>query len=156
MTETPIADKGSYETMMKTLMELKRYFEGDRSEITNNSEAHEMLINTISEVTPNHRFYRSVKSVTTSREIKAGEELTTKYSLYNPKNDSSYRPLDGRLTIKESGIEGLGVFAKEDIPEGEWLGLYHIHDHRFNESIIRTTLGGYINHSEKPNLKVNE
>ena len=30
-----------------------------------------------------------------------------------------YKPLPDSLTIKASGIEGLGLFAKKNIPEGK-------------------------------------
>ena len=60
----------------------------------------------------------------------------------------NYRPLPDNLTIKPSNIEGLGVFATETIKEGTDLGITHlIH----NDDIFRTPLGGFLNHSDKPN-----
>jgi len=64
-----------------------------------------------------------------------------------------YKPLDDRLTIKSSGIDGLGLFASEDISVGENLGVSHVYDERFTNQFIRTPLGGFINHSDTPNLK---
>lgn len=64
-----------------------------------------------------------------------------------------YKPLDDRLTIKSSTIDGLGLFAKEEIAVGENLGISHIYDERFTNQFIRTPLGGFINHSDAPNLK---
>ena len=64
-----------------------------------------------------------------------------------------YKPLDDRLTIKPSGIDGLGLFAEEDLAVGENLGVSHIYDERFKNKFIRTPLGGFINHSDTPNLK---
>jgi len=64
-----------------------------------------------------------------------------------------YKPLDSRLTIKPSNIDGLGLFSTVDIEEGETLGLSHVYDERFKDQWIRTPLGGFINHSEEPNLK---
>lgn len=64
-----------------------------------------------------------------------------------------YKPLDDRLTIKSSEIDGLGLFATEDLPVGENLGISHIYDERFTNQFIRTPLGGFINHSDTPNLK---
>ena len=59
-----------------------------------------------------------------------------------------YKPLPDSLTIKTSGIEGLGLFAKKDIPEGTTLGISHL---KINSMLIRTPLGGFINHSDTPN-----
>jgi len=64
-----------------------------------------------------------------------------------------YKPLDDRLTIKSSTIEGLGLFATEELPVGENLGVSHVYDERFTNQFIRTPLGGFINHSDTPNLK---
>jgi len=60
-----------------------------------------------------------------------------------------YKPLPDSLTIKKSNIEGLGLFATKDIKKNTNLGMmYHVTE--FN-NIIRTPLGGFINHSNKPN-----
>jgi len=64
-----------------------------------------------------------------------------------------YKPLDSRVTIKPSNIEGLGLFALTDIEEGEVLGISHVYDERFKDQFIRTPLGGFINHSKEPNLE---
>jgi SET domain-containing protein len=64
---------------------------------------------------------------------------------------TSWRPLPDFLTIKESKIEGLGVFAKRDLPKGFDLGISHIFDERFPDGYIRLPLGGFINHHEIPN-----
>ena len=63
----------------------------------------------------------------------------------------TYRPLPSFLTIKDSEIEGLGLFATEEIYEDICLGTTHIFDIRFEDNLIRTPLGGYINHSDNPN-----
>lgn len=60
-----------------------------------------------------------------------------------------YKPLPYNLTIKDSKIEGLGLFAKEDISENITLGMSHILSS--NGSLTRTPLGGFYNHSNKPN-----
>ena len=62
----------------------------------------------------------------------------------------NYRPLPESLTIKPSSIEGLGLFATKTIPKNTDLGMIHF---TYGEIIIRTPLGGFINHSEKPNCK---
>lgn len=65
----------------------------------------------------------------------------------------TYRPLPEYLTIKPSKIEGLGLFTLSDIPEGATLGVSHVVDLETGE-INRTPLGGFVNHSEKPNCKI--
>jgi len=60
-----------------------------------------------------------------------------------------YKPLPESVTIKQSGINGLGLFAEQAIMQGTNLGMSHI---KVNENnIIRTPLGGFINHAEVPN-----
>ena len=59
----------------------------------------------------------------------------------------SYRPLPDNLELKPSSIHGYGVFAVEPISQGDYLGLSHINA----PELIRTPLGGYINHSMNPN-----
>ena len=67
-----------------------------------------------------------------------------------------YRPLPNSVTIKNSTIEGLGLFATEFIPKGTDLGMTHVYDQRFENGYIRLPLGGFFNHSENPNSKVVE
>ena len=59
-----------------------------------------------------------------------------------------YRPLPSSLTIQSSSVDGQGLFAKQDIPAKKNLGVTHI---KLGEKIIRTPLGGFINHSDNPN-----
>ena len=59
-----------------------------------------------------------------------------------------YKPLPDSLTIKQSGINGLGLFAQEGIAQGKNLGMTHI---KLNGNMVRTPLGGFINHSDTPN-----
>ena len=59
-----------------------------------------------------------------------------------------YKPLPESLTIKQSGINGLGLFAKEGIAQGTNLGMSHL---KIGDTIIRTPLGGFINHSNDDN-----
>jgi len=63
----------------------------------------------------------------------------------------SYRPLPNNVTIKNSEIEGLGLFATEDIPADTFLGVTHIANGDFEDGFIRTPLGGFYNHSDDPN-----
>ena len=63
-----------------------------------------------------------------------------------------YKPLPESLTIKQSGIDGLGLFADQKIMHGTNLGITHL---KIGDTIFRTPLGGFINHSNTPNcLKV--
>ena len=64
-----------------------------------------------------------------------------------------YRPLPSELTIKNSKIEGLGLFATVKINKNSFIGLTHIRDELFEGKYIRTPLGGFFNHSTKPNCK---
>ena len=65
----------------------------------------------------------------------------------------SYRPLPDNLTIKNSEIEGLGLFATQDIKTGVELGVTHYPEHFSNDGYIRTPLGGFYNHSDDPNCE---
>ncbi len=59
-----------------------------------------------------------------------------------------YKPLPDELTIKRSKVNGLGLFTEEDLPQGTNLGITHI---KIDNYIIRTPLGGFINHANDPN-----
>ena len=68
----------------------------------------------------------------------------------------TYKPLPDCLTIKNSEIEGLGLFAAEDIPAGTNLGVSHVRavdasQDNHEDYWERTPLGGFYNHSETPN-----
>ena len=66
---------------------------------------------------------------------------------YNP---FYYKPLPDEITIRESDIEGLGVFATMDIPAETDLGATHINVPMFY-GLIRTPIGGYLNHADSNN-----
>ena len=59
-----------------------------------------------------------------------------------------YKPLPSSLTIKASKVNGLGLFANEDIAQGTNLGMSHM---KIEDTIFRTPLGGFINHANEPN-----
>ena len=61
---------------------------------------------------------------------------------------SNYKALPYGLTIKESPIHGLGLFATEFIPMGTNLGRSHL---KLYTELIRTPLGAFYNHSDEPN-----
>lgn len=69
----------------------------------------------------------------------------------------TYRPLPDYLTIKPSKIEGIGLYTLVDIDKGICLGVSHIridkNKYPHVDEYVRTPLGGFINHSTKPNLK---
>jgi len=67
-----------------------------------------------------------------------------------------YRPLPQMITVGKSQIDGLGLVAVQDIPAHTELGIGHVRDERFEDGWIRTPLGGFINHSSKPNCTVEE
>ena len=59
-----------------------------------------------------------------------------------------YKPLPESLTIQQSGINGLGLFADQKIMQWTNLGMSHV---KFGDTIFRTPLGGFINHANEPN-----
>ena len=59
-----------------------------------------------------------------------------------------YKPLPESVTIKQSGINGLGLFAKEGLAQGTNLGMCHL---KIGDTIFRTPLGGFINHANEAN-----
>jgi len=65
----------------------------------------------------------------------------------------SYRPLPSSVTVNNSEIDGLGLFALEDIKEGTYLGETHFKIDE-NRDWMRTPLGGFINHSEQSNAEI--
>jgi hypothetical protein len=64
-----------------------------------------------------------------------------------------YNPLPKSLTIRQSNIQGLGLFATEFIPANSDLGMTHLYDERFPDNYVRMPLGGFFNHSNEPNCK---
>ena len=62
-----------------------------------------------------------------------------------------YKPLPDYITIKESPINGLGLFTTEKIKAHSLIGVTH-HPRKESEAgYIRTPLGGFGNHSDDPN-----
>ena len=62
-----------------------------------------------------------------------------------------YQPLPHELEIKVSKIHGSGLFAKEDIDDNTKIGLGWL---VVGAELIRTPLGGFINHSDNPNCVI--
>ena len=59
-----------------------------------------------------------------------------------------YKPLPDGLTVSISAIEGLGLFTESFVKKGTNFGVSHM---KINGLLIRTPLGGFINHSATPN-----
>ena len=64
-----------------------------------------------------------------------------------------YKPLPDGITIKESEVQGLGVFATMDFDADVILGIVHVDNKNFPHGYIRTASGAFYNHSETPNCK---
>ncbi|SVB42159.1 uncharacterized protein METZ01_LOCUS195013 [marine metagenome] len=67
-----------------------------------------------------------------------------------------YRPLPDGITIKNSNVQGLGLFATKDFDVDVILGVIHIKNKNFPHGYIRTALGAFYNHSDEPNCKNTE
>ena len=63
-----------------------------------------------------------------------------------------YKPLPKQLTINKSPIEGLGLYAAEEIRKNSFIGITHVRDEQFENKYIRTPIGGFYNHSNDPNV----
>ena len=59
-----------------------------------------------------------------------------------------YKALPNWIHVKDSRVAGQGLFAKDDVPEDVYLGISHF---VVDEEIMRTPLGGFVNHSNDPN-----
>ena len=59
-----------------------------------------------------------------------------------------YKPLPCGLVIADSQINGQGLFTTRKLVRGTHLGESH---YRMDGKLIRTPLGGFINHSNEPN-----
>ena len=59
-----------------------------------------------------------------------------------------YQPLPKEVRLGFSNIHDIGIFAKQDIAEQTDLGMTHL---ELGKLILRTPLGGFMNHSNTPN-----
>jgi hypothetical protein len=64
-----------------------------------------------------------------------------------------YQPLPSGLTIADSSIDGQGLFTTKRLVAGTELGASH---YRIDGDLIRTPLGGFVNHSDDPNCIKNQ
>ena len=60
----------------------------------------------------------------------------------------SYRPLPKDVRLGFSDIHDVGLFAKKDIEKGHNCGMTHL---KIGERLIRTPLGGFLNHADDAN-----
>lgn len=75
-----------------------------------------------------------------------------------------YSPLPVFVDIGPSDIHGQGLIANRIIPANSNLGISHVDVRKFpefragyfHEDLIRTPLGGFLNHSENPNCIIIE
>ena len=65
----------------------------------------------------------------------------------------TFEPLASCLTIKNSTIHGLGLFATNEIPSHTELGISHVKDDRFSHGYIRTPLGGFLTIQQNQTVK---
>ena len=63
---------------------------------------------------------------------------------------SNYKPLPEGLRIEKSKIQGYGLFTLLFLKQGTNLGISHI---KIKDELIRTPLGGFVNHSDDPNCE---
>ena len=61
-----------------------------------------------------------------------------------------YKPLPEGLRIEKSKIQGFGLITLSFIKQGTNLGTSHV---KIKNELIRTPLGGFINHSDEPNCE---
>jgi hypothetical protein len=66
------------------------------------------------------------------------------------KSKELYKPLPEGLRIEKSKIQGYGLSTLSFIKKGTNLGTSH---YKIKDELIRTPLGGFINHSDEPNCE---
>ena len=55
--------------------------------------------------------------------------------------EDNYRPLPMEVTVKNSSIEGLGLFSTQIISRGTNLGVSHVENSDFEDNRIKNILG---------------
>ena len=70
-----------------------------------------------------------------------------------PKDYTEYKPLLEGLKIQDSRIHGQGLFTIKLIPTSKVLGPTH-YEYSETEPLLRLPLGGFVNHSDKPNCRI--
>ena len=67
-----------------------------------------------------------------------------------PKMTKQYNPLPLGIVVADSGIAGQGLFTTRRLVAGTELGASH---YRIDDQMIRTPLGGFLNHADEPNCQ---
>lgn len=67
---------------------------------------------------------------------------------------TEYIPLPKVVELRELIVGGFSLFASANIDANIKIGITHIKDIRFQDGLIRTSLGGFINHSETPTCEL--
>ena len=75
--------------------------------------------------------------------------------MYPVYNKFYYKPLPECIEVQKSPIEGFGLFAIQDINEDFDIGMSHIKV-PIIQGYIRTSIGGFLNHSEESNCYLSE
>ena len=70
--------------------------------------------------------------------------------MVNEKDLKQYRPLPSGIVVADSGIAGQGLFTTRRLVAGTELGASH---YRIDDQMIRTPLGGFLNHADEPNCQ---
>ena len=89
-----------------------------------------------------------VKCLYVGHSMMNDEDINEYHSL--DKLKENYKPLPYGLMIADSGIEGQGLFTTRRLVAGTELGITHW---RIERELIRTPLGGFVNHSDEPNCQ---
>ena len=69
----------------------------------------------------------------------------------NITHNDKYNPLPNDISLRNSSIHGFGLFSKFTLATDTKLGMIHFYVDKFE--IIRTPLGGFLNHSVTPNCR---
>lgn len=94
----------------------------------------------------------AAEDITEDEFIRAHRELIKKEKA---KRAETYRPLPDSVTIKKSFIDGLGLFAEQNLDKDVVLGIsHHYVENGFISELIRTPLAAFCNHSTNPNCKI--
>ena len=87
-----------------------------------------------------------VKCLYVGHSMMNDEDINEYHSL--DKLKENYKPLHYGLMIADSQINCQGLFTTRKLVRGTHLGESH---YRMDGKLIRTPLGGFINHSDEPN-----
>jgi len=71
--------------------------------------------------------------------------------------DYNYKPLPRMVVVRSSDIHGKGIFAIKELKKNILIGISHVEDDSdiaFDHGLIRTPLGGFLNHSDDPNCMI--